>query len=284
MLSVGLIGAGRWGRVLAGSFSKKCLIKRVATSGNTKNIDSLRKIIPKVEVSSIEEIINDNEIDAVIVASSIETLSDLAVKCLRSKKHVFLEKPAGINLEEIENIIKSKKEKVCLVNYLYLSDPAYVTFKKETSDIKVTEISSFWKKWGTFNNDIVMNLACHDIAMMLDILGENVILRSHRINRDSCFINLSSKETNACIEIDRLSRETKKCVTCHSSNSSLVWQPGKLKLLEIDNETNNCIFEKDVNLVDVQRDRFLSYVQKDNGFSNLNTARKVVNILSEINK
>ena len=144
MRTVGLIGAGRWGRNLAKSFSEKTRIKSVVTSGNLENIVQLKKIVPNIELCSLEDMLSDDDIEAVIVAPPIEHLSNIGKLCLQRGKHIFLEKPGASGVEEIKDLVHSKGDRVCLINYLYLTDPSYVSFKTAIEKTKVSHATFKW--------------------------------------------------------------------------------------------------------------------------------------------
>lgn len=282
MITVGLIGSGRWGRVLANSFSKKCNIKRVTSSGNAKNISDLKTFLPHIIESSLQDILKDPEIKAVIIAVPINKLSEIAIQCLQADKHVFLEKPGGQNKKEMQEIIKTKKDKVCLVDYLFLQDPSYKAFKNAVSSLKITDFTTSWQKWGSFNNDILMNLASHEIAMLFDLFDNNIEIKSHNIFEDSCRIKFKTDQTKISVIIDRRSLTSKKLITCMSGGSRYYWSPGLFSSWDQDNNEDLPIFEKEVDLVDIQRDRFIHHVLKDDGFSNLEIACNIVNTISEL--
>ena len=278
MISVGLVGTGRWGRILARSFSNKCNVKRFSSAGNKKNIDLLSRDVPDAKLSTLSDILNDDDIDAVIIASSIEALSDIAIQCLEANKHIFLEKPGGASTSEIEKIKKARNKKVCLVDYLYLSDPTYQVFKKEAKKRKISKINTHWNKWGSFNNDILMNLACHDISMIIDMLGNDLKISKSEVQDDYCKIKMLSKTSKASIIIDRKSRFSKKTVSCVTDKETFIWSPGRFLL------DNDEIKKEDIKLVDIQRDIFLSHIEKNSGFSNLGMAGKIMNVIEELRK
>ena len=282
MITAGLIGAGRWGRVLAKSFSRKCTIKTVTSLGNPGNIEKLKKILPSVKEGNLKDILEDPTINAVIIAAPIKNLSNIAIQCLDSNKHVFLEKPAGQNKKEILEIIKAKKDKVCLVDYLFLEDPSYKAFKNAISSFKITEFSTSWKKWGSFNNDILLNLVTHELAMLFDLFGKSLSVKDFNIFEDSCRIKLAAKQTKISVIIDRRSSTSKKLVTCISNESSYHWSPGLFSFWDKESNEDSPIFEKDVDLVDIQRDRFIHHVLEDDGFSNLEIACNIINIIDEM--
>ena len=73
--------------------------------------------------SSYEEMLADPEIDAVFVLTPLEAHHDGVVLALEAGKHVLVEKPAAVNIEQIKNMQKvaAAAGKVCMPvhNYLY---------------------------------------------------------------------------------------------------------------------------------------------------------------------
>ena len=73
--------------------------------------------------SSCEEMLADPEIDAVFVLTPLEDHHDGTVLALEAGKHVLVEKPAAVNIDQIRNMQKlaSASNKVCMPvhNYLY---------------------------------------------------------------------------------------------------------------------------------------------------------------------
>ena len=54
--------------------------------------------------SSLEEMLADREIDAVFVLTPLEEHHDGAVLALEAGKHVLVEKPAAVNIDQIKNM------------------------------------------------------------------------------------------------------------------------------------------------------------------------------------
>jgi predicted dehydrogenase len=59
-------------------------------------------------VSSLEEIIND--IDAVYIATPPSSHSALTIQALEAGKHVFLEKPLAITLDDCDKIVNAAED------------------------------------------------------------------------------------------------------------------------------------------------------------------------------
>lgn len=54
--------------------------------------------------------VSDNSIDAVIVATTNDRLAEISNEAIKNRKHVLIEKPAGVSVLEIETLIDSMKK------------------------------------------------------------------------------------------------------------------------------------------------------------------------------
>ena len=104
-LNVGIIGAGRIGRVHAESLAFRLPEARICsiTDVNHAAAESLaqRCGIPGVAASSAE-VLADPCIDAVLICSSTDTHAKLISAAARAGKHIFCEKPIALGLAEID--------------------------------------------------------------------------------------------------------------------------------------------------------------------------------------
>ncbi len=104
-LEIGIIGAGRIGRVHAESLAfrlPEAHVRSIAdVSREAAQAVAERCGIAKVAASS-EEIFADPEIDAVLICSSTETHADLIAQAAKAGKHIFCEKPIAHSLKQID--------------------------------------------------------------------------------------------------------------------------------------------------------------------------------------
>ena len=111
MKKLGIIGIGNWGKNLIRDMSKISCVKKCSSLGNPKNISWLKKKYPSIQhTCNLKEIFDDKEIDAVIIATPINTHYNLVKKALLSKKHVFVEKPISTTLSKAEELINIAKK------------------------------------------------------------------------------------------------------------------------------------------------------------------------------
>ena len=71
--------------------------------------------------SSVKNLIESSEIDAVIIAVPPEYQPEIACECLNNGKHVLCEKPLGINQNKIDKLITiwEKSQLIGMVNFCY---------------------------------------------------------------------------------------------------------------------------------------------------------------------
>ena len=113
MLKVGIIGAGRIGKVHITSIStrvKDASIKTVADPFMNDETAAWAKSMGVEHVTKdYKEIIDDPEIDAVLICSSTDTHSPISVEAIKAGKHVFCEKPIDHDIDKIQAVIDALK-------------------------------------------------------------------------------------------------------------------------------------------------------------------------------
>jgi myo-inositol 2-dehydrogenase/D-chiro-inositol 1-dehydrogenase len=99
MLKIGLLGAGRIGQVHAKSISSNPDSQLVAVSDVVAGAAEKLAAAHGIAARSSEDIIADPAIDAVLVATSTDTHSDLIEAAVAAGKSVLSEKPVDLSLE-----------------------------------------------------------------------------------------------------------------------------------------------------------------------------------------
>ncbi|ABR36656.1 MULTISPECIES: inositol 2-dehydrogenase [Clostridium] len=109
MLKVGIIGAGRIGKVHGESISKyvkNAEVKAIADVFlNEATINWAREIGIQGVYKDYKKILEDPEIDAILICSSTDTHSKISIEAIRAGKHVFCEKPIDHDLARIKEVI-----------------------------------------------------------------------------------------------------------------------------------------------------------------------------------
>lgn len=183
-MKVGIIGYGYWGPNLVRNFfaQKECEVKSVA-DGRPERLKVLQNAYPSIKgLLTADELLNDPEIDAVVIATPVFTHFPLAKKALENGKHVLLEKPMTASKEEAVRLIEiaDQKGKVLMVDHTFLYTGAVQKIKSLLDDGTLGELKyldSTRINLGLFQSDVnvLWDLAPHDISICSYLMNEKPI-------------------------------------------------------------------------------------------------------------
>jgi predicted dehydrogenase len=181
MLKIAQIGVGYWGPNLLRNLvaNKKCKVSTVVDLSPERR-DYVRGLYPAVKVSdSVEEVINDADIEAVIIATPVATHFDLAMRALAAGKHIFVEKPMARSVAEVDEIgrLATEKNRVAMVGHTFLFNSAVRFVKKLIDSGELGDIRYIYSQrlnLGKIRSDVdsLWNLAPHDISIIQYWLGD----------------------------------------------------------------------------------------------------------------
>ncbi len=110
MINIGIIGAGRIGKVHCESimnYVKSATVKIVADPFlNDETIEWAKGLGINEFTKDYHDILNDKDIDAVLICSSTDTHSSISLEAIAAGKHIFCEKPID---HDVNKIIEVKK-------------------------------------------------------------------------------------------------------------------------------------------------------------------------------
>lgn len=114
MVNVGIIGAGRIGRVHVESICTQVAdarVKMLADPFMTEETSAWAKSMGVEETTkNYKDILSDPEIDAVLICSSTDTHASISVEAIKAGKHVFCEKPIDHDVARIREVIEALKD------------------------------------------------------------------------------------------------------------------------------------------------------------------------------
>ncbi len=105
---LGIIGSGNFTKatVLPILSKLKANIKYLSSSSGLSGTLLAKKFNVQYSTTNNDNILNDSEVDAVIITTRHNAHARMCVAALQARKHVFVEKPLALSLEEIEEIIE----------------------------------------------------------------------------------------------------------------------------------------------------------------------------------
>lgn len=146
MLKIGIIGAGRIGKVHLESISYHVKNATVTAMADPFMNEETEKLIRSYGVSKVtkdyKDILNDKDIDAVLVCSSTDTHAAISIEAINAGKHVFCEKPVDHSIEKIQAVADALKEHPDIkfqVGFNRRFDHNFAAIRKAYDDEKIGE-------------------------------------------------------------------------------------------------------------------------------------------------
>lgn len=146
MLKIGIIGAGRIGKVHLESISYHVKNATVTAIADPFMNEETEKLIRSYGVSKVtkdyKDILNDKDIDAVLVCSSTDTHAAISIEAINAGKHVFCEKPVDHSIEKIQAVADALKEHPDIkfqVGFNRRFDHNFAAIRKAYDDGKIGE-------------------------------------------------------------------------------------------------------------------------------------------------
>lgn len=210
-INIGIVGKGKWGTKLYDTFNNIANVK----SHSTKNY--------------FNDILVNESIDAVVVATSIDSLFQVVYDSLTAGKHVFVEKPMSMTSNELNKLIELKNDVVLFGGYVYLYNPIYYKIKQILKNDPPVRIELSWVKMGTFDNDIYLNLISHELSILCSMVESKVVGFFHQKEEIISFadkINLILKFKNGVIgliNVDRVSPVKSKSIKILTKNNNIYY-------------------------------------------------------------
>lgn len=112
-LKVGIIGAGRIGRVHAQSIAYHIPNVDIKAISDVR-LEGVQEFADEIGIANVyadyHKILNDPEIDAVLICSSTDTHSQISIEAAEAGKHIFCEKPIDHDLSRIQMALDAVKK------------------------------------------------------------------------------------------------------------------------------------------------------------------------------
>jgi predicted dehydrogenase len=176
MVRIGLIGAGRWGRVYLrtlASLQQRCRLTHLATS----RPEAARLYPRPVTVASDWRALLRADCDAVIIATPPALHAEMVEACLEARKPCIVEKPLCLEPETAETLRRriDAGGVPVLVDHTHLFHPAYGVLKRALAASRepIRTIVSEGMGFGPFRSDVpaLWDWGPHDVSLCLDLAG-----------------------------------------------------------------------------------------------------------------
>ncbi|MBD0318041.1 MAG: Gfo/Idh/MocA family oxidoreductase [Thermoleophilia bacterium] len=183
-VTVGLVGLGYWGPNLARNFDD--LPDAELTWLADLDEERRRRYearFPRARATPrFDDLLEDERLDAVVIATPVPTHAPLAKQALLAGKHVFVEKPLALSAQEAEEVVALAEERgLALVpGHLLLYHPGV---RKLRELVESDELGRLLVVYGNRQNlgkirrdeNVLWSLGAHDLSVILDLVGEEPI-------------------------------------------------------------------------------------------------------------
>jgi predicted dehydrogenase len=180
-IKVGIIGCGYWGPNLIRNFKNNpdCVINSISDL-RPGRLEFINNLYPDIKTTAnASDIYEDKEIDAVVIATPVNTHKDLGIKAILNGKDVFIEKPLTNDLKSAEELIETarKHNKIIAVGHIFQFSPSVAAIKDFIDDGKlgkVYHLSSQRINLGPPKTtvDVVWDLGPHDLSIIFYLYNE----------------------------------------------------------------------------------------------------------------
>ncbi len=183
-IKIGVVGLGYWGPNLARNFDAidGCELTWLCDASEAART-KLASAFPGAHTTAdLDDLLADNELDAVVLATPVPTHAELATRVLRAGKHCFVEKPLATTVADARQAVEAADEtgRILMVGHLLEYHPA-VTRLKEL--VEEDELGSLYYIYGNRVNlgqlraeeNALWSLGAHDVSVVLHLIDEEPI-------------------------------------------------------------------------------------------------------------
>src|SRR3954454_436288 len=181
VIRVGVAGLGYWGPNLARNLATlaECELAWLCDESE----DALARVdgtlLGARRATSLDDLLADDTLDAVVLATPVPTHAALAERVLSAGKHCFVEKPMAQSVTDAEAVVAAARsaDRVLMVGHLLEYHPGVVKLKEliDGGDLgRILYVYGNRLNLGKLRSDenALWSLGAHDISVLLRLAGE----------------------------------------------------------------------------------------------------------------
>jgi predicted dehydrogenase len=204
VVRVGVVGLGYWGPNLARNFAgMPGADLRWCSDLSPARRERLAPQFPSARFTDrLEDLLEDPDLDAVVLATSVPTHFELARRALEAGKHVFVEKPLAQSAAEARELaaLAESTGRTLMVGHLLRFHPGVIKLREL---IESGELGDVYYLYGNRQNlgkvrsdeNALWSLGAHDISVLLYLLGQQPLELSAR---GECYLQEGVEDVVFC--------------------------------------------------------------------------------------
>lgn len=179
-VALGVVGLGHWGPNLLRNFAALpgCVVS-VCCDADPAALERVRRQYPDMTLTTQFEDLLATNVQAVVIATPAPTHYDLARAALLAGRHVFVEKPITLDVEQARALIglAEAQQRVLMVGHLLEYHPAVVQLRQLIASGDLGEVRYIYSQrlnLGIVRRDenVMWSLAPHDVSVLLMLLDD----------------------------------------------------------------------------------------------------------------
>jgi len=176
MIRIGVVGCGYWSPNLVRNFMAHPEVSlECCCDINPLQLKRFRRLFPGLRLTAeLDDILKDDKIDAIAIATPLATHYPIARRALQAGKHVLVEKPLSHSIRTSHELVglARKRQLVLMVGHTYLYSPPILKLKDMISSKAIGNlhyVESTRMHFGHFKpkENAVWDLAAHDLSIIL---------------------------------------------------------------------------------------------------------------------
>ena len=185
--TIGLIGAGNFTKMtlLPALKGTNAQIKHIVSSGGVNGTALARKHNIAQSTTDYDLVLDDKDVDLVMITTRHNLHADMVIKALDKGKHVFVEKPLAINIEELVAIEDSyqKSKGTLMIGFNRRFSPHVQKIKSLVGDSPMNIIATMnagaiplevWVHDMEVGGGRIIGEACHYLDLMVFLTGSKI--------------------------------------------------------------------------------------------------------------
>jgi predicted dehydrogenase len=183
-VSVGIVGLGRSGAALAASFASlpQADVRWLCDESPQVRLRERRAYPHARLTATIDDLLADEAVDAVVIATPAATHSALACRALDAEKHVFVQRPLALRAEDAEELVRlaERRGRRLAVAEPLLFHPAVRELKRLVDLGRLGEIFYLSSRRHAFDaaasgESALWTLGASEIALILHLIGDEPV-------------------------------------------------------------------------------------------------------------
>lgn len=176
---VAVAGLGHWGKNLVRNFDELADLRWLCDVAPELRTAFAQRHPHSRVTGDLDEVLEDPEVDAVVVATPVPTHHELSLRALEAGKHVFVEKPPAMRGHEMEQMLELAVERglVLMPGHLLLYHPGVRKLKELVDSGDLGDVLCVYgnrQNLGIIRRDenALWSLGVHDLSVILYLVGE----------------------------------------------------------------------------------------------------------------